>query len=175
MRKTLLLITCLLVCMLASAQAVKTGMTPYIFHHAWEKVQSGNVKGGEALLKRAGYSKVGEYHPEIGFNIIYAKGCTVSVSDSGQVKSAKAKDKSGYASYMQIGAGTGFCYDMSITFLNEKGVQAFVEMLKSSGYKMSRKDLYDWGKIENVWERASDRWFILQDGNTFYIDEGPCA
>ena len=40
---------------------------------------------------------------------------------------------------------------------------------------MSRKDLYDWGKIENVWERASDRWFILQDGNTFYIDEGPCA
>ena len=76
---------------------------------------------------------------------------------------------------MQIGAGTGFCYDMSITFLNEKGVQAFVEMLKSSGYKMSRKDLYDWGKIENVWERASDRWFILQDGNTFYINEGPCA
>ena len=175
MKKNLLLIACVLLPLLASAQTVQSGMTPFIFHQAWEKVEGSNVKVAESILKKAGYSKVGEYHPAIGFNIIYAKGCTVTVSRSGEVKSAKATAANGYASYVQIGAGVGMCYDMSVTFLSNKGTQAFISLLKKSGYRFARKDLYDWDIIENVWERPTDHWRVMQKGNTFYINEGPCA
>lgn len=175
MKKKLLLIACVLLPLLASAQTVQSGITPFIFHQAWEKVVGDNTAAAETMLKKVGYSKVGYYTPEIGFNIVYAKGCTVTVSRSGKVKSAKATANNAYASYVQIGAGTGLCYDMSVTFLSQKGAQAFISLLKKSGYRFARRDLYDWGIIENVWERPSDHWRVMQKGNTFYIDEGPCA
>ena len=175
MKKNLLLIACMLLPLLASAQTLQLGMTPFIFHQAWEKVESSNSDEAETMLRKAGYSKVGQYNREIGYNIVYAKGCTVTVSGSGDVKSAKATVNNGYASYVEIGSSVGMCYDMSITFLSKKGTQAFVSLLKKSGYRLSRKDMYDWGIIENVWERRSDHWFLMQKGNTFYINEGPCA
>ena len=175
MKKRLLLITCVLLPLLASSQTVQSGMTPFIFHQAWEKVEDSDIDEAEAILKKAGYSKVGEYNLEIGFNIIYAKGCTVTVSRSGDVKAAKATETNDYASYVQIGAGVGLCYDMSVTFLSKKGAQAFVSLLKKSGYRFSRRDLYDWGIVENVWELPTNNWRIMQKGNTFYINEGPCA
>ena len=175
MKKFFLLITFVLLHLMATAQTVQSGMTPFIFHQAWEKVEGSNIKGAEEMLKKAGYTKVGKYNLEIGYNIIYAKGCTVTVSRSGEVKSAKATVNNGYASYVLIGSGMGMCYDMSVTFLAQKGTQAFVSLLKKSGYRFARKDLYDWGIIENVWERSSDHWRIMQKGNTFYINEGPCA
>ena len=177
MKKIFLLIACVLLHLLARAQTVQSGITPFIFHQAWEKVEGSDIEAAEAMLKKAGYSKVGHYHYnlKIGFNIVYAKGCNVTVSRSGEVKSAKATVTNGYASYVEIGAGLGLCYDMSVTFLNKKGTQAFVSLLKKSGYRFSRRDLYDWGIIENVWERPTDYWRVMQKGNTFYIDEGPCA
>ena len=175
MKKNILLIACMLLPLLASAQAEQLGMTPYLFHQAWENVIDSSTEEAEAILEKAGYTKVGHYNLEIGFNIVYAKGCTVTVSRSGNVKSAKATTTDGYASYVQIGAGVGMCYDMSVTFLNKKGTQAFISLLKKSKYRFARKDLFDWGVIENVWERSSDHWFVMQKGNTFYINEGPCA
>lgn len=175
MKKNLILITCALLYLLASAQTAQLGVTPFVFHKMWEKVEANDINGAERMLKNAGYKMVGSYHQEIGFKNIYAKGCAVTVSRSGDVKSAKATVKNGYANYVQIGAGVGMCYDMSITFLTKKGAQAFVSLLKKSDYRFARKDLYDWGILENVWERPSDNWFIMQEGNTFYINEGPCA
>lgn len=173
--KRLLMIAFVLLPFMANAQTSKLGMTPYVFHQAWEKVVGNTMKDAETMLKKLGYRKVGDYQREIGFNIIYAKGCNVTVSRDGVVKSAKATTSNGYANYVEIGAGIGMCYDMSITFLSKTGVNAFVELLKKSGYRFSRKDMYDMDKIDNVWERTSDGWFLMQEKNTFYIDEGPCA
>ena len=173
--KRFLIIALVLFPFLANAQTLNSGMTPYVFQKIWDNVTGNNIDNAEKLLKKRGYRKVGHYRRAIGFNIIYAKNYTVTASHDGYVKSSKATTGSSYASYVEIGSGTGMCYDISVTFLSKSGANAFVQLLKNSSYRLSRKDLYDWGKIENVWERSTDGWFLLQKNNTFYIDEGPCA
>lgn len=167
MKKNFLLIACLLLPLLASAKTEKTGITPFMLCQIWDN------HGGN-LLENAGYSMVADKHYEIGFDIYYAKGCTVSELPSGRL-SFKATVTNGYASYVNFGATVGLCYYLSVTFLSKKGAKAFVSLLKKSGFRFARKDLYDSGIIENVWELPKSHWRVMQNGNTFYINDGPCA
>jgi hypothetical protein len=173
--KRFLIIVFVLFPLLLSAQTQSSGMTPYVFQKVWDYVTQNKINNAEALLKKRGYRKVGDYNRTIGFNKIYVKDCTVTVSNDGTVKSSRATTRSGYASYFEIGAGIGLCYDISVTFLSRTGTNAFIKLLKKSNYRFSRKDLYDWEKIDNVWQRSKDGWFLLQQHNTFYLNEGPCA
>ncbi len=170
MKKNILVFSCILIHLLASAKTAQLRITPSILCQIWNEMGC-----PDQTIEKAGYKLVAEKKYEIGFDKYFTYGCTISISSSGNIKSVKATVTNGYASYIEIGASIGLCYSISVTFLSKKGRQAFVSLLKKNGYRLTRKDQYDWGIIENVWERRSDNSCIMQEGNCFYINDGPCA
>ena len=170
MKKVSSFIVALLLPLFVSAQSLPpTGITPYTFNLVWNYMQSGGYEPSqldkaERLLTNAGYHKVGKFNQPIGYNLVYAKACTVKVSSEGFVESASPNKEPGYSSYIEVGPGVGMDWGMSVTFISKKGTNAFIELLK--------KGEYTYHATENPgWLRQSDGCYFLQRDKTFSVSD----
>ncbi|MBR3456172.1 MAG: hypothetical protein IKH26_12720 [Bacteroidaceae bacterium] len=170
MKKTVLSILALLLPLFLDAQSLPpTGITPYTFNIIWGYMKSGNFEPSqldkaEQLLTTARYRKVGKFDRPIGYTLVYAKACNVKMSSEGFVKSASPNKEPGFSSYIEVGPGVGMDWDMSVTFMSQKGTNAFIELLK--------KGQYTYYATENAgWVRKSDGCYFFQHGKTFSVSD----
>lgn len=170
MKKSAFLILTLILPLFLKAQSLPpTGITPYTFNIIWGYMKSGNFEPSqldkaEQLLTNAGYHKVGKFDRPIGYTLVYAKACNVKMSNDGFVKSASPNKEPGFSSYIEVGPGVGMDWDMSVTFISQKGTKAFTELLKQGQYTYHATE-------HPGWLRQSDGCYFIQNGKTFSVSD----
>lgn len=170
MKKTFLSFLIFLLPTFVVAQSLPpTGITPYTLNLFWEYMKSGTnepaqIEKAEKLLTTAGYVKVGKYDQPIGYKIVYAKACDVSMNENGEIEKVVPNKAPGYSSYIMIGPGIGMDWDMSLTFYSKKGTNAFAQLLK--------KAEFTYYSTENPgWVRQRDGRYFFQREKTFSVSD----
>ena len=157
MKSTAIFIFSVLMPMFMSAQKYPTGITPYTLTQACNYFCRSEHNNGDALLRKLGYSRVGQYDRSIGCIILYARKCNLRVSNSGQNVSATPTTRDGYASYISIDIGVGLDTSMDVTFVSSTGANAFANLLRQTKYRLRGR----------IWEQAGTDNCFIQKGRTF--------
>lgn len=165
MKKTVIIILATLIPFLVAAQTYPTGITPYTFQQAWKcfAYDKDNAKA-DVILRKCGYKKIGTFDNAIGYNMVYSKACKVRMGSDGFVESVSPAAGSGYSSYIQVGPGVGMDWSMSVTFLSNKGTNAFANLLRETKYNHYVNE-------HNAWVQKDTHDYFIQVGKSFSVSD----